>query len=114
MLIKYQYFSFYGIRELEQAINEAPLKYYASDILEEIGVSGQEQLCQTVKRAILALFYNHINVRKHIKPVYRIDFDSVFLDYKMSPVAAYFLIVNTGEMSEEIARIQMELIRNLK
>lgn len=90
------------------AYSQAPLlKFYASEIMEQLGYDSYEDISLVLNRAVLACKAMGISVSQHFRHVYRYDGDKIHLDWKLSSLACYLLVVNADPGNPVVARVQL-------
>ena len=83
------------------------LKFYASEIMEQLGYESYDEMTLVLNRAIQACKVMNISVGHHFRHVYRYDGDKIRLDWKLSSLASYLLVVNADPGNPVVARAQL-------
>ena len=87
------------------------LKYYMSDIMEELHIS-EEDAHISVKRACLACLQLDIPVDLNFKRTFSHDGNTLKADWKLSALACYLVIINADPANENVARAQLFFAMN--
>jgi hypothetical protein len=95
------------------AIVDAQLIHYASDLYPELEMPDEESFNQSLNRAQQVCSTLNLPVHEHFKRIYRTSKNHVYCDYKLSHTA-YILVSINGDVSrKKVAQIQMELVQSL-
>jgi len=95
------------------AVVDADLKHYASDLYPELELMDEKTFNASLKRAIQVCTTLNIPIHKHFKRVYRTSGNHVFCDYRLSHTAYVLISINGDVGSQKVARIQLELVKKL-
>lgn len=88
-------------------LHSLPLRYYASEIMEQLGYDFPEQASEALSRAIHACAAMGIPVTENFRQIYRYDGERLSADWKLSSLASYLLIVNADPYNPAVARAQL-------
>jgi hypothetical protein len=86
------------------------LRYYARDIMSELGYENIEQLQNTVKRVSCILKTLEIPIDQNIRAIYRSDENlQMYQDWILSPLAYFLLTINGQSTNPSVGRAQLNL-----
>ena len=86
-----------------------PLKFYASDIMEQLDYESYDDMTIVLNRAMQACSAMNISVQQHFRQVYRYDGEKTWLDWKLSTLACYLVVVNADPGNPVVARAQLHI-----
>jgi hypothetical protein len=87
---------------------DAPvLRYYASDIMQQLGCDTPGEISGALNRAMKACAVIGISIEDNFKPVNRYDGERLMADWKLSSLACYLLVVNGDPCNPAVARAQL-------
>ncbi len=89
---------------------EMVLTYYASEVLEALDYQMNEG-AEAISRAMRACAALHVSVELHFKRTYCWQEDQMQADWLLTPLASYFLIVNSDPSHPAVARAQLLLLK---
>jgi hypothetical protein len=87
--------------------SHAALKFYASDIMEQLGYESYNDLTIVLNRAIQACRAMSIPVSLHFRQVFRYDGEKTWLDWRLSSLGCYLVVVNADPGNPVVARAQL-------
>lgn len=106
-------YNFNSIDEFREAIIFQKCPYYASDSL-DYDMEGIPSMEDTVQHSLQIFSTLDIPITEHFYPIYRCGADSVYKDWKLSPLArVYMFVEGDPENLKDLARKQSELINEL-
>jgi hypothetical protein len=85
------------------------LRYYASDIIDELACETQEQAKEAMDRALHACLALNLDLSHHFRPVYRYNGEMIKLDWQLSSIGCYLLVVNADPCNPLVAKAQLYL-----
>lgn len=88
------------------------LQYYASEIMEGLGLADMTELLKAVRRAQNACSSLHVSVEENFSRVYRSYKNILRIDWKLSALASYLLIVNCDPVNPIVAKAQLYHLKN--
>lgn len=87
---------------------QAPqLRYYASEIMEELGCEASDEIQSALNRAIQACRSMQVPIDQNFRQVYRYDGEKLVVDWKLSSLGCYLLVVNADPCNPVVARAQL-------
>lgn len=101
-------------KDLEEFVNNLEyrkFKYYASDIFAQENYT-EEDIHRAVERAMQVCTSLNIAVTNHFKTVYKAIDEEIGIDWKMSALGAYLVLINGDTKLELVANFQIDVIRN--
>lgn len=113
-LIKIEHTHYHStLSDFINAIKDAQLKHYASDLLPELELNDEESFNHSLARAQQVCTTLNLPINEHFKRVYRTFEGRVYCDYKLSHTAYILVSINGDVNSKKVAKIQMELVSTL-
>ena len=91
---------------------EAPLHHLASDIMCTLQITDEEEILESVDRAIHACQMLHIPVSDHFRREFLYDELGIIEDWRLSSLACYLIIINSDPRHECVARAQLYFAMN--
>lgn len=110
MLKLYDYFDEVMASKAEH--REQKLRYYASDIMDELGYERSDDVDSALKRTFMICQSLQISIPVNFRQVYRFDGEKILKDWKLSPLACYIMIMNGNPCNPNVARAQLLLVNN--
>lgn len=98
-----------GFVEFKDFLRDSALRYYASQILDDLGYTDMSQFVHALQRACTILDTALIPVEDHIRSTFRGGPDQIYQDWKLSELALYLLKVNGNPKSEQVALYQLSI-----
>jgi len=95
------------VRQNRNKFYERRLTYFVSDIIELLAIENTDEIDLAFSRAIQACEALHIPFDYHFKKLYRSNGKNVMVDYKISALARYLIIVNCNPTNESVAKAQL-------
>lgn len=99
---------------LENYLNEfirqntvAHLRYYASEVIESLGLYEEEELRTAVNRALNICSTLHIPINSNFRTIYRYNGNNLITDWKISELACYLIIINANPSNTKVAEAQL-------
>lgn len=83
------------------------LNYFASEVMKNLEIEDDDEIASSINRAFQACSSLNIPFKRNFKKVYRSDGESVFADWKISPLACYLIVINCNPGNEHVARAQL-------
>ena len=106
-MLKHYYSQGYCLSPYERTQRAAELLYYASDLVESIGLRDEMQLEDALRRAFKVCTSLRIPIEDNFASVYRFDGTEMVPDWKLSALASYLVIVNADPENSKVARAQL-------
>lgn len=91
----------------KQQFENFKLKYFVSDIMSDLNINDANEIEFSLNRAFAAC--SILNISKHLnfKKIYRFDGENLHIDWKISSLACYLIIVNCNPSNEFVALAQL-------
>ena len=86
---------------------DSSLKYYASDIMEKLNIKDDDDKALALTRTFQAFDSLQIPLNRNFKKVYCFDGKNLILDWKISTLACYMIVVNCNPSHEGVAKAQL-------
>lgn len=93
--------------EREQWQRSYKLKYFATEVMKELNIDLQIEIFDALERAKSACCSLDIPCEAHFKKIYRSNGESMIIDWKLSSLACYLVVVNAHPSNPSIARAQL-------
>ena len=94
-------------QEIRQVRHHQRLLYYASDILTRMGDTSATDVDDTILRTMKICSALDIPIGDNFKKIYRYDGAKMTLDWRLSPLACYLLLLNGNPMNPSVAKVQL-------
>lgn len=101
------------INQFVNALNDAQLTHYASDLLPELELANEISFMESITRAQQVMATLNLPIEGHFKRIYRTTEGCIYCDYKLSHVAYLLVSINGDVANKKVASIQYELIKRL-
>ncbi len=88
------------------------LNYFVRDIMNNLNINDTKEIDLAVKRSFDACKILRISKNDNFKKVYRFDGQNLHIDYKISALACYLIIINCNPTNEFVARAQLHYAIN--
>ena len=98
---------------LKERMAERNLRYYAQDLVREIGYKHAGELSESVKRAIHVCRTMNIPVKENFKVIYRSTSEGLVIDWKLSSLGYSLVSLNSDPSYRPVAKMQMELLKKI-
>ena len=95
------------LSESDKQRNIIELKYYASEIIESLGLFETEELQTAVNRAIQICLTLHIPIDENFRTIYRFNGNELIADWKLSKLASYLITINANPSNIKVAKAQL-------
>ena len=100
------------IQVYHQNIYEPKLNYAVSEIMESLAIENTDEINLAFSRAVQVCDVLHIPFDYHFKKLYRSDGKNLLIDWKISSLASYLIIVNCNPTNESVAKAQLYFALN--
>jgi hypothetical protein len=108
MLKMYDYLDeILATQRIRQTRRHQKLAYYASEIAERMGELSNEDFSNTLFRTFKICAALDIPIDDNFKKIYRYDGQKMVMDWQLSPLACYLLMVNGNPMNPSVAKVQL-------
>jgi hypothetical protein len=88
------------------------LNYFVRDIMHNLNIIDDNEIEMAVKRTLDACKILQISQNQNFKKIYRFDGSNLHIDWKISSLACYLIIINCNPSNEFVARAQMHFALN--
>ena len=86
---------------------EPRLIYFLSEISEALLIVDEQEIALSLKRAFQTCETLHLSLQQNFKKVFRHDGTHLRVDWKISSLACYLLIINCDPKNEHVAKAQL-------
>ncbi len=95
--------------------NVNALRYLASELMDDLGYNNEIDLRNAMLRAFEVCCTLRIPISDNFRKVYRFNNDSVVVDWQVSDLGCYLLLINGNSCNPNVAKAQIQaLIFNSK
>ena len=94
--------------------HQAKLKYYASEVMEKLGYADKEDYTTTLNRTFQICNSLGIPIKQNFRQVYRTNGNKTSVDYKISSIACYLLVINGDPFNPNVAKAQLLFASSIK
>ena len=94
-------------QQIHQVKHQQRFLYYASDIMEKMGETSATDFNETLFRTMKVCRALEISIPENFKKIYRYDGDKLIIDWRLSSLASYLLLLNGNPMNPSVAKAQM-------
>lgn len=91
---------------------EPRLNYFACDILDTLEITDADERVLSLNRAFQACGTLQISINRNFKRVYRFDGENLIIDWKISSLACYLIVINCNPSHEQVAKAQLYFAMN--
>ncbi len=108
MLKQYEYpETLVAEQNTDQWFFEARLNYFVSEIMSTLEIEDVDEIATSLNRAFQACVTLQLSFKRNFKKVYRSDGDNMIMDWKISPLACYLVVINCCPTHERVAKAQL-------
>ncbi len=104
-------YDYLDIRLSQQRLNQdfynKRLSYFLSETMESLEIDDEFEISCSLKRAFLACRTLNISINNNFKRVYRFDGTNLIIDWKISSLACYLILINCKPDRESVAKAQL-------
>ena len=86
---------------------EPRLNYFVSEVMEKLNIEDKDEIAASVNRAIQVCGTLQLPQHCNFKKVYRFDGENMIMDWKISSMACYLIIINCNPKNEYVAKAQL-------
>lgn len=83
------------------------LNYFLSDVMSDLNIENDNEIQYSLNRTFAACNTLHISKHQNFKKIYRYDGENLYIDWKISSLACYLVIINCNPSNEFVARAQL-------
>jgi hypothetical protein len=94
-------------QKIDQWLFEARLNYLVSEIMTSLDIDDVNEIATSLSRAFQACGTLQLSFNRNFKKVYRSDGDHITMDWKISPLACYLIVINCNPSYERVAKAQL-------
>jgi hypothetical protein len=94
-------------QQIKQTRRHQRLTYYASEIAERMGEVSEDNFSDTLFRTFKICSALDIPIDDNFKKVYRFNGQHMIMDWHLSPLACYLLMLNGNPMNPSVAKVQL-------
>ena len=88
------------------------LNYFVSDIMNNLKIDNAQEIEISLTRTFDVCHSLHISKKQNFKKIYRFDGKNLLIDWKISSLACYLIIINCNPSNEFVARAQLHFAIN--
>lgn len=99
-------------QERHQQFRYKQLNYFVRDVMNNLNIDNILEIDLAMQRTFDACQILRISKNDNFKKVYRYDGKNLHIDYKISALACYLIIINCNPMNEFVARAQLHYAMN--
>ena len=88
------------------------LDYFVSDIMSNLNIHDALEIQISLDRTFAACTTLQISKHQNFKKIYRFDGENLHIDWKISSLACYLIIINCNPSNEFVARAQLHFAFN--
>lgn len=96
----------------KQQFENLKLKYFLSDIMSDLKIIDAEEIQASLDRSFAVCNALHISQLVHFQKIYRSNGDNLIVDWKISSLACYLILINCNPKNEFVARAQLHFPSN--
>ena len=96
----------------QQWFKNFKLNYFVSDIMNNLNIEDLNEIQVSLNRTFAACSTLHISKHQNFKKIYRFDGKNLHIDWKISSLACYLIIINCNPTNEFVARAQLHFALN--
>jgi len=91
----------------QQAYKNFKLNYFVSDIMNGLNIDNTQEIQISLNRTFAVCKTLHISKPQNFQKIYRFDGKNLHIDWKISSLACYLVIINCDPLNEFVARAQL-------
>ena len=97
----------------EQTLHRANLRYYASDLMQQLGENDLYFRAEAIRHAMQVCHAAGIPLEKNFKRIYVSAGSEMEQDWLMSPLASYLFLINGNPEHPLVAKAQLVLLMKM-
>jgi len=90
--------------------SDIPLRHLVSELMDNLGYRDDNDVHEALTRAFEVCCTLQISIPAHFKKIYRFNDDRMKVDWQVSDLACYLLLINGNSCNPNIARAQLKAI----
>lgn len=94
----------------QRDIENLKLNYFVSDIMSRLNIEDKNEINISLNRTFDACTTLHISKHKNFKKIYRFDGENIHIDWKISSLACYLIIINCNPNNKNVAVAQVQYL----
>lgn len=98
-----------GLVTFKNYLRESSLRFYASDLLFNLGYCDFNEFEEALKRTCSVLKTNDKSIQENVRSTFRGENHQVYRDWKLSTLALHLLKINGNPKNEHVAAYQIKL-----
>jgi DNA-damage-inducible protein D len=96
----------------QQCINTNRLAYFLSDVLTNLNIQDAIEIEIAINRTFAACKVLKISKNLNFRKIYRFDGNNLHIDWEISKLACYLIIINSNPTNKLIAKAQLHFTLN--
>ena len=96
----------------QQWFKNYQLHYFVRDIMNNLNINNTQEIEIAVQRTLDACKILEISKSQNFKKIYRYDGANLHVDWKISALACYLIIINCNPANEFVAKAQLHFALN--
>lgn len=95
------------MQENQNRFKGYPLHYFVSDIMNDLHIESMQEIETSMNRTFDVCDTLQISRQQNFEKIYRSDGKDLCIDWKISSLACYLVIINCNPANECVARAQI-------
>lgn len=96
--------------EKDKSQQTIPLRHLVSDLMEDLGYLNETDFNHALLRAFEVCCTLQISIPAHFKKIYRFSDNRLQVDWQVSDLACYLLLINGNSCNPNVAKAQLHAI----
>ena len=96
----------------KQQFENFKLKYFLTDIMSNLNINDAIEIQVSLDRTFAVCSALHISQLANFQKIYRFDGEKLLVDWKISSLACYLLLINCNPTNEFVAKAQLSFSLN--
>lgn len=96
----------------QQWFKNFKLNFFVSDVMNNLNINDEQEIEISMKRTFAVCNTLQISKNQNFKKIYRFDGKNLYIDWKISSLACYLIIINCNPNNEVVARAQLHFALN--
>jgi hypothetical protein len=96
----------------QQWFKNFQLHFFVSDIMSHLNIDSAQEIAISMNRTFDVCNTLQISKPQNFKKIYRFDGKNLLIDWKISSLACYLIIINCNPTNEFVARAQLHFALN--
>lgn len=94
-------------KKVDEWLFEAKLNYLISEVMNALDIVDADEMAASLNRAVQACGSLNVPLHRNFKKVFRSDGKNIIMDWQLSPLACYLIVINCNPSNEHVAKAQM-------